>query len=66
MKKIKKLKDFNIKESATKDELANSIGSGIAKCGCGSCAYEDGGPGFNLGMNFTDTDGPDCTWYSIM
>lgn len=34
-------------------------------CGCSGCTYVDGGAGFNLGMNFTNTDGYDCTWYSI-
>ncbi len=35
-------------------------------CGCNGCSYEDGGPGFNIGMNFNNLDGYDCTWYSIM
>ncbi len=69
MKKIKKINELFLDSELSQNESSKTTGGyesrKIVMCGCCGCSYQDGGPGFNIGMRLTKTPGHDCTWYSI-
>lgn len=74
MKKIKKLKLLKLSKDDQAsiiggcyrygDKWINCETGGYeggGSCGgCGFCEYQDGGPGFNIGMSLSGLSGPSC------
>lgn len=63
-KKILRIDDVTLTSNEKSQIFGGAKGpEPSCKCGCGICTYEDGGPGFAIGMTLTGEDcGYVCPW----